>query len=276
MATTQFQLSNRTNTIKVPHIITPPKSSFGNNSIKVPHIITPPKSSLNEDYSSDESDIDISDDSIKLIDYILNEEEENIFDESDIQNLQYLLNDTSKYRLFSRIFPENTCNDVIIKLNNNNIEVNDKLLVKCINSKSGSIAVNLVTDKNTNMNMIYFDTENEIINRYDPKIPGYESYQDIIDDRLREYLTNLFPDYEYLGNTLEEWQCVSSKFNCQDICLLYTLNRINGMDHEQAAYSLSSDKDIQSSINNLILSLSYRLRSEISKPIPAEYSYLNV
>ena len=134
--------------------------------------------------------------------------------------------------------------------------------------------------------MLWFDTDNKIINRYDPQVSGDAYGQSIMDDTIRIYLGNLFPDYVYLGNTLDEWQCVQgvrgegrtykSDYYCQDYSLLYAINRINGMSHEDAAFSLvARGDDVLIDLAELLRALAYRIRAEIGKQIPERFRNWN-
>jgi len=202
--------------------------------------------------------------------------------------VRYLLNDQSKYDVFSKLFPNNTCPGVIFRMETENsptprIIPNERTLIDCIHAKEiqgGSIAVSFTYQNHANI--LWFDTTNKIINRYDPQISGDIYGQSIMDDTIRKYFENTFPNYIYLGNTLQEWQCVQgvrgegrtfkSDYYCIDYSLLYAINRINGMSHEDAAFSLvTRGEDILVDLAELLRALAYRVRYEMGKEIPERF-----
>lgn len=130
--------------------------------------------------------------------------------------------------------------------------------------------------------MLWFDTTNKIINRYDPQVSGERRGQAIMDDTIRTYFEDKLPKYVYLGNTLEEWQYVQevrgegrtykSDYYCQDYSLLYAINRINGMSHEEAAFALvARGEDVLIDLAELLRALAYRIRAEMGKQVPEQF-----
>jgi hypothetical protein len=160
-------------------------------------------------------------------------------------------------------------------------------LINCIREKEltgGSVAIDFSYENHANT--LWFDTSNKIINRYDPAV-GVNSYQqDKMDDTIRLYFQEYFPDYVYLGNTLEKWQCVQGvrgegrtykgDYYCQDYSLLYAINRIKGMSHEEAAFALvARGEDVLIDLAELLRALAYRIRSEMGKQIPERFRNWN-
>lgn len=227
---------------------------------------------------------------------IIAEQNADIMDEKEyLGYVRYLLNDQSKYDIFARLFPENTCQNVTFRVNTVEIKKdtaatyvpriipNEQMLFDCIKAKEQthkSVAVYLSYENHANL--LWFDTENKLINRYDPQAATQGYKQDELDDAIREYLGKAFPDYYYLGNTLETWQCVQgireqgrtykADYYCQDYSLLYAINRINGMSHEEAAFALvARGEDILFDLAELLRALAYKIRAELGKTVPEQY-----
>jgi len=197
-----------------------------------------------------------------------------IFSDGDIRKyIRYLLNDANKYETFSKLFPHHTCPGVLIRMNRSDAKFpvvfpSENDLIECIQSKEhegGSIALNFAYERHANT--IWIDTVNRTINRYDPIKSSQLDSQNRMDDSIREYFNIHLPAYIYLGNTLDESQCshhaLKHQYSCQDYVLLYTINRINGMSHEQAATDLILRSDqISDDLTNLYRNLVEYLRSE--------------
>jgi hypothetical protein len=225
----------------------------------------------------------------QFIEMIIREQDADTAQEKEyLGYVRYLLNDESKYDIFSRLFPENTCRGVHFRLESPsipepNVEPSDDALVECVRAKEAagkSVAVSFSYENHANM--IWFDTINKEINRYDPQVPFDDPDQRKIDNTIRQYLEIWFPEYRYLGNSIELFQCVQgvrgegrqykSDYFCQDYSLLYAINRINGMSHEEAAWALVARGDkVLDDLAELLRGLAYRVRSEIGKPIPERY-----
>lgn len=103
-----------------------------------------------------------------------------------------------------------------------------------------------------------------------------------MDDTIREYLARIFQKYVYLGNTLETWQCVQgvrgegrtfkSHYYCRDYSLLYEINRINGISHEEAAFSLvARGEDVLIDLAELLRALAYKIRAEMGREVPERF-----
>ena len=165
------------------------------------------------------------------------------------ENMRCTLSDRSKCEIFPRLFPSNACANVSLRMNGETSAVKvfprDNALVNCVRLKEvdgESVAISLL--QRDRANILWFDTRDKIINRYDPIGPGSERGQDQVDDTLREYLVSLLPEYTYLGNNLGSRQCVQNitdhgtEYYCIDYTLLYAINRIRGMRHEDAASAL--------------------------------------
>ncbi|CAH6420040.1 Hypothetical protein HVR_LOCUS1077 [uncultured virus] len=224
-----------------------------------------------------------------FVDIVIKEQDADIMDEKEyLGYVRYLLNDQAKYDIFSRLFPNNTCGNVLVRMETvtsqaPRIRPSEDALVNCIRAKEtavGSVAVNFSYQNHANL--LWFDTTNKIINRYDPQVSGDERGQDTMDDTIRGRFELLFPDYVYLGNTLEDWQCVQgvrgtgriykSDYYCQDYSLLYAINRINGMSHEEAAFALvARGEDVLIDLAELLRALAYRIRAEMGKQIPERF-----
>ena len=224
-----------------------------------------------------------------FVDTVIAEQNADIMEEKEyLGYVRYLLNDQSKYNIFSRLFPGSTCPNVTVRMETErspspNITPSDNALVRCIHTKEtagGSVAVNFSYQNHANL--LWFDTDNKIINRYDPQVAGDEYGQSIMDDTIRTKFELLLPEYIYLGNTLETWQCVQgvrgagrtfkSDYYCQDYSLLYAINRIRGMSHEEAAFALvARGEDVLIDLAELLRALAYRIRSEMGKNIPERF-----
>jgi hypothetical protein len=228
-----------------------------------------------------------------FVQIVIGEQDADIMDEKEyLGYVKYLLNDQSKYDVFSRIFPNNTCSNVSFRMKTETskspqISPSEDILLDCIRGKEpqgGSVAVSFSYQNHANM--LWFDTTNKIINRYDPQVSGDSTGQDIMDDTIRGYFDRVLPEYVYLGNTLESWQCVQgvrgegrtykSDYYCQDYSLLYAVNRIKGMSHEEAAFALvSRGPDVLVDLAELLRALAYKIRAELGKPIPQRYQDWN-
>jgi predicted DNA-binding protein YlxM (UPF0122 family) len=220
---------------------------------------------------------------------VIAEQNADIMDEKEyLGYVRYLLNDQSKYDIFSRLFPEQTCPGVLFRMETTRTKVpritpSERALIDCIKAKERtgmSVAVSFSYENHANL--LWFDTQNKLINRYDPQAAMQSYEQAELDDNVREYLGSKFPDYFYLGNTLESWQCVQdvrgqgrtykSDYYCQDYSLLYAINRINGMSHEEAAFALvARGEDILTDLAELLRALAYKIRAELGKKIPEQY-----
>ena len=250
-------------------------------------VVTPPREIITPTISPQVPNIDSPTEI--FIETIIAEQDADIMDEKEyLGYVRYLLNEENKYDVFARLFPDNTCPSIIFRMESYNSPVprvipSEPALVGCIRSKERtgkSIAVYFTYENHANM--LWFDTENKLINRYDPQVSGESRGQDIMDDTVRLYLSRLFPEYVYLGNTLESWQCVQgvreqgrafkADYYCQDYSLLYAINRINGMSHEEAAFDLvGRGPDILIDLAELLRALAYKIRSEIGRPIPERF-----
>lgn len=224
-----------------------------------------------------------------FVDIVIAEQDADKMDEKEyLGYVKYLLNDQSKYDIFSRIFPDNTCPGVLFRMETERtraprIVPNERTFIDCVKNKEGkqaSIAINFSYQNHANL--LWFDTQNKIINRYDPQVAGDAHGQAIMDDTIREYLSTKFPEYVYLGNTLETWQCVQgvrgegrtfkSDYYCQDYSLLYAINRINGMSHEEAAFALvARGEDVLIDLAELLRALAYKIRAEMGRTVPERF-----
>lgn len=224
-----------------------------------------------------------------FVNIIIGEQDADTMDEKEyLGYVRYLLNDQNKYDVFSRLFPENTCGGVRLRMKEMksptmNITPNDQSLVSCIHSKEGrkaSVAVNFSYENHANL--IWFDTENKLVNRYDPQVPGNDPGQDIMDDTIRAHLGKILPNYYYIGNTSEFWQCVQGvheqgrtfkgDYYCQDYSLLYAINRIYGLSNQAASFNLvSRGPDILVDLAELLRALAYKIRAEQGKEIPERF-----
>lgn len=228
-----------------------------------------------------------------FVEIVIGEQDADIMEEKEyLGYVKYLLNDQSKYDVFTRLFPNNTCPNITFRMETQQspaptIRPNKDALIRCIRNKEtqgGSVAIYFSYQNHANM--LWFDTTNKIINRYDPQVAGDQAGQSTMDDTIRAYLDEIFPDYVYLGNTLETWQYVQgvrgegrtykSDYYCQDYSLLYAINRIKGMSHEEAAFALvARGTDVLVDLADLLRALTYKIRAELGKPIPEKYRNWN-
>lgn len=223
---------------------------------------------------------------------VIQEQDADIEDEKEyLGYVRYLLADENKYEIFTRFYPNNTCPNVSVRMEHYHstprISPNDQALVRCIKTheaQGGSVAVYLSFENHANT--LWFDTTNKLINRYDPATEGDETGQRTLDSHLGAYLGTILPDYYYLGNTLEGFQCVQgvrgqgrthkSDYFCQDYSLLYAIRRIHGMSHEEAAFDLvAKGDDVLIELAELLRALAYRIRLEQGKQVPERYRNWN-
>lgn len=184
-------------------------------------------------------------------------------------NTRYV-DDKSKYTALTELYPENTCKGYNLDVGTYKTRIipDENSFLECLRTKEQlgiSIAINLTFGKRSNL--LWFDTIRKVINRYEPNIAGNSEQQAIIDDDIRDYFGSYLPDYTYIGNTLSPKQCIkitvipdsfmsySDEF-CQDYSLLYFINRVNGMSHEEAAQNLASKgqniiKDVEVLLNTI-------------------------
>lgn len=147
-------------------------------------------------------------------------------------------------------------------------------LVMCIKEKeSMATSVAILLTYGTKSNIIWIDTHARSINRYDPFTEYGKQDQIHMDKTLEKFFLNILPNYKYLGNTLDTTQCLSvSNTYCQDYALLYTINRVSGMSHDDAAEDLIERGDtLETYLTELLHALAYRIRKEMGKSIPMEY-----
>jgi hypothetical protein len=218
---------------------------------------------------------------IQLLNYNI-ETSSNIMDKKEYSEYaKYLLNNQNKYNMFTRLYPDNTCHNILFHMDNEtslfpHVTPNMNTFFNCVRNKEKlgiSIAINFSYGKN--VGILWFDAVNKIINRFDPKSSGDDYNQSVMDDNIRTYISEIFPHYSYLGNTLNMSQCIytlhnyksnnyNSDYYCQDYSLLYATNRIQGMNHEDAASNLISRGDnIHSDLEQLLYLLTYKIRSEL-------------
>lgn len=203
-----------------------------------------------------------------FIDIIIEEQDKDKLEEREyLGYVKYILNDKSKYYLFSKLFPNNTCNEEII-MNDDGLVISYEY-VECINNRENSDSITAIFFIYRNhANAMIFDHIEKKIERYDPQVPGYEEDQKILDRKLADYFHFLFPQYEYIGNNLIDTQCVQTvreqgrtykaDYFCQDYSLLYILERFTGSTHVEAAEDLVSRGDkIINDLRNLLRLLAY-------------------
>ena len=159
------------------------------------------------------------------------------------------LDDDTKYTLFSEMYPENSCRGVSLHIGKSKTHAipSNKVLQQCILEKEdNNVSIGINFTYQDRANLMWIDTTNKVINRYEPQIPGDSSYQAMLDDNIREYFLEYLPEYEYLGNTLKHNYCIKvddGNNHRQDYCILYAINRINGMNYFEAAEDLSSREE---------------------------------
>jgi hypothetical protein len=266
------QLDSNITYESVPHVIQP-KSTPNLSRENVPHVIhTPPASSLI--LERDSSIPTVSGGSV-----IQHERDvDNISDEEFFQYIEYLQNEQTKYDIFSRLFPDHTCEGIRLRIDplvnarkTQYVNVSPSLadLIACIKDKehlSKELALLLVHGDQTNI--IWFDTENHVINRYDPLFGYSHSDQMRLDHTLENFFQREFPEYHYLGNTIDQSQCLPHEQYCQEYTLLYAINRVNGMTHDEAVDNLSNQgSDIEAHLRALLHTLVRQTRTDMGKTV---------
>ena len=223
-----------------------------------------------------------------FISLVIKEQDADIAHEKEyLGYVRYLLNADNKYDIFARLYPETTCVYVHVRVEIEQrkvlIQPSPDDLVDCVYTaanKGKSVGVYL--SYHNHANALWFDTTKKEINRYDPQAPGEARDQAVIDELLRNELAQYFPDYKYLGNTLEDYMCIQgvrevgrrykADYFCQDYSLLYDLRRAQGMSHEEAAWNLVENRDkVLDELAELLRSLVYKKRSELGRQVPSRY-----
>ena len=243
----------------------------------------------------------------QFIETIIFEQDADIAQEKEyLGYVKYLLDADNKYDIFARLHPEFTCENVGIRVayigNKGGFQGQEGALFygnqygaairitptqtkmqMCITSAERdkrSIAIYLSYHEHANM--IWIDTVNKIINRYDPQVPGTGNEQMWMDDGIRAFFATILPGYEYLGNTQEDFLCVQAireigrthkaDYFCQDYSLLYAERRAKGMSHEEAAFDLVAKiDDVLLELAELLRRLTYQKRRELGKHVPPKY-----
>ena len=220
---------------------------------------------------------------------VIKEQDSDKADEKEyLGYVRYLLDADDKYDIFARIYPQNTCENVSVRVEGTRAYIRPdpddlQVCVKSAETADKSVAVRLSYQNHANS--LWFDTKNKVINRYDPQVPGDEYGQSSVDTALRNLFAQYFTDYNYLGNTLEGHMCVQgvrhmgrrhkADYFCQDYSLLYAKRRAEGMSHEESAWDLVEKRDtILNELAELLRILSYKKRAELGRPVPAKYQAL--
>ena len=106
-----------------------------------------------------------------------------------------------------------------------------------------------------NISILWFDTINKIINRYNPIDTQYGRSAKM-DQTIQDHFERLLPAYTYIGNTLERWRH-------QDYSLLYAIKRIYGLSNTDALSDLIARERLNSQdLNELLLALIDRIYTE--------------
>lgn len=210
-------------------------------------------------------------------------------DEKTLRYVQYLRElfgeeYQNMYNIFFRLFPEHTCPYLTVRYRHGSVKVlpDDQALINCVERSTGSLGIYFVIyiGDESHASIFWFDTTNEIINRYDPSYAQGE--QRDIDDLVREKFMDLFPSYEYIGNSLSSQQCVQrvrgrkrkiryDQF-CQEYILLYSIRRLCGMSHVAAAEDMAEKGDgIIHEVRELFKALVHQKRKEAGKLVPTKY-----
>src|SRR5690606_18642099 len=101
-----------------------------------------------------------------FVNLVIAEQDADIMEEKEyLGYVKYLLNDESKYNIFSRLFPNNTCGNILMRMETLYaktliIHPNIDNLIQCIRNKEaigGSVAVNFSYENHANM--LWFDTD---------------------------------------------------------------------------------------------------------------------
>lgn len=101
-------------------------------------------------------------------------------------------------------------------------------------------------------NILWLDPERQEIHRYDPQISKDAPEAGPVDSALEDFFSQILPMYRYMGNTLSREECVQNVRGkrrgyvdcfCQEYTLLYARNRLEGMNHLEAALDLVENQD---------------------------------
>lgn len=116
--------------------------------------------------------------------------------------------------------------------------------------------------------MLWFDTKNKIINRFEPQRSNKSREQNLIDKSIRDLLLSSFLNYVYIGNIQKQKICVrrirrklrhSTDNFCIEYSLLYVIRRIKRMSHEEAILDLINNvRNILDEITELLRRLVYK------------------
>lgn len=160
-------------------------------------------------------------------------------------NLTYsLFNTVSLHEAFSRKHEELCMSTVIWLLENGEIEIHNNNMDTCLADASYAPNSFYLYFKG-HSNIIWCDASKREIHRYDPQFPS--SAYPSIDEIMGDYWRHVLPNYTYKGNSLQSNECIQAVRGgergyidcfCQEYTLLYANNRLNGMNHHQAAYDL--------------------------------------
>ena len=258
--------------------IVPPEKS----KVKIPPIAIPELPQIEEEMIDPGTPVE------DFISLVIKEQDADIAHEKEyLGYVRYLLNADNKYDIFARLYPETTCVsvDVRVEVESRRVLINpdpDDLIDCVYTAANKGKSVGVYLSYHNHANALWFDTAKKEINRYDPQAPGDARDQSIIDDLLRKELAQYFPDYNYLGNTLEDYMCIQgvrevgrrykADYFCQDYSLLYDLRRAKGMSHEDAAWDLVEKRDqVLEELAELLRSLAYKKRQELGKQVPSQY-----
>jgi hypothetical protein len=198
-----------------------------------------------------ESDRQLSPNLDKMIDLTIEEQNDDIAIKEYLGQVEYLLGKKSKFAIFSEMYPEYSTKCSI------RVTVNMALpdLYWLVNFDSGNIkklasfqtqpegaAISLTFESHANMLWL----NDKHVQRYEPDSPFDNAKTSRIDDVLNGFFT--MHGYTYGRCNLPAEGLVQSLRNigrkypsdyfCQDYSLLYALNRIEGMSHEEAAFNL--------------------------------------
>lgn len=177
------------------------------------------------------------------------------------QSIAYLMDVRTRYDALMRLFPAHTCG-IRVNMENEyadiiNVNPSPDTLVQCIRNKErNAYTIYVELQYGSHITMLWFDTINHIINRYDTQINDLQyGRQAQLDRTLASYFEDILPGYVYIGNTLPRWRT-------NDYFIIYAIKRIYGKNDTDANREmLEHDTSNMAYNQELINSLAYRLET---------------
>lgn len=181
--------------------------------------------------------------------------------------LEAVLKGQDKVIIFARLHPENICaEDIYLDVDSSKVIVRKNLLITCVKqAEISGKSIGVILGYREHCNILWFNTKEKTIDRFEPQIPrGYRDQKDI-DDLIRVFLRDYFPNYVYMGNVQDADMCpqrirrklrISSDAFCSEYSMLYAIRRIRGMSHLEAIFDLIQKiNTIPNEVEKLLLSL---------------------